>query len=115
MSVKKIIELEDEIKIKEELRAIEKRALEEELNLIMRVTPIETREDAYQLLMKYRQVWEFTANISTSGDSLTVTLPKKEAKERGITKGAPVLVALKTLRFFDPPVASKCMAPKKIL
>lgn len=98
--IKKLVELEDEIQLKKKLLSMEQKCLKDELNLIKKATGIKDDETAYNLLLKYRGVWEFAGNVSTSGDSLIVTLPKKEATKRGFKKGAPVLTAVKKLRFF---------------
>ena len=100
-TIKRIVELEDEIQLKNKIIEIESKYLAEELNLIKTLAGINTDEIAYELLMKYRGVWEFTGNVGISGDSLIITLPKKEAKERGLKKGTPVFLALKTLRFSE--------------
>lgn len=97
--IKKIVDLEDEVQLKKKLKQIENRCVKEELDLIMKIANC-NQEQAYKLLMSYKDIWEFSSNVSTSGDSLIVTLPKKEAKSRGIEKGKPVLVALKKLRFY---------------
>lgn len=96
------MDIEEETKIKDKIIEIENKCLKEELDLIMELTKTTNREIAYSLLMKYRNIWEFTNNVSTSGDSLIISLPKKEAKKRGIKKGTPLFIALKTLRFFAP-------------
>ena len=88
----------DEEFIKEKINEIENRCLLEELDVIVQRLKV-TREEAYNILMNLRDIWEFTSNVSKSGSSLVVTLPRKEAKERGIEKGSPVFVALKRLRF----------------
>ncbi len=99
--IKKIVELEDEIQLKRKIMEIENRCLMEILDLIKKATRVND-DRAYNLFMKYKGLWEFSANVGVSGDSFIVTLPKKEALERGIKKGTPVLMALKTLRFFKP-------------
>jgi hypothetical protein len=96
------MDTEEEKILKSKITEIENKCLNEELALIMEHAKITDRESAYNLLIKYRQIWEFTQNVSTSGDSLIITLPKKEARLRGIKKSTPVFVALKTLRFFAP-------------
>lgn len=101
------MELAEENQLRKKIVEIENRSLEEELDLIMSITKITNREIAYNLLAKYRNVWEFTNNVSTSGDSFIITLPKKEARERGIKKGTPVLVAVKKLKFFEPEQSKK--------
>jgi hypothetical protein len=105
-TIRKIVELEDEIQLKRKIIEIESKWLEEEMGLIMKAAGT-TADQAYNLLMRYRGIWEFTSNVSVSGDSLIITLPKKEAIERGITKGTPLLVALKALRFFEPEISRK--------
>jgi len=101
------MDIEDEDKLKSLIIEIENRCLQEEIDLVMDFAKITDPEAAYNLLMGYRDVWEFTSNVSTSGDSLIVTLPKKEAKERGIKKGTPIFIALKMLRFFKPNQSKK--------
>ncbi|MFC1774936.1 hypothetical protein ACFLZN_01325 [Nanoarchaeota archaeon] len=88
----------DEDYIKEKINEIENKCLMEELDVIMKRLNV-TKEEAYDFLMNLRDIWEFTSNVSSSGSSLVITLPRKEAKERGIEKGSPVFVAMKRLRF----------------
>ena len=99
--IKKIVELEDEIQLKRKIMEIENRCLLEILDLIKKAARVDD-DRAYGLFMKYKGLWEFTGNVGVSGDSLIITLPKKEALARGIKKGTPVLLALKTLKFFKP-------------
>jgi len=94
------MEIPDENSLKKKLAEIEDRCLREEVDLIAKEAKVD-EEMAYDLLMKYRNIWEFTGNVSTSGDSLIVTLPKKEARKRSIKKGTPVFVAMKKLRFYS--------------
>lgn len=96
-----IMDVEDESKLKRKLAEIENRCLREQLELIMKEAKAENADVAYDLLVKYKNIWEFTNNVTTSGDSLVLTLPKKAAKEKGIGKGTPVFVALKKLKFFS--------------
>ncbi len=92
------IDIKDEDIVKEKINEIENDCLRQELEVIMKHMKV-NRDQAYTLLMKYRDIWEFTNNVSTSGSSLIITLPKKDAKEKGIEKGTPVFIALKRLRF----------------
>ena len=105
------MDMEEEDELKEELIKEETKCLKSELGMIMGKGAAPSEDAAYDLLMKYKNVWEFSTNVSTSGDSLIITLPKKEAITRGIGKGTPVLVALKRLRFFAP----RAQAPRKML
>ena len=93
------MEIEDETKLKKQLFEIEDQAFQEQLNLIMNSTKITEEEIAYKLLMNYRNVWNFTCQVSTSGNSVVITLPKKKVKEKGIGKGSNLLVSIKPLRF----------------
>ena len=86
-----MVDIQDEEIVKEKINEIENRALREQLQVIMEHMKV-TRQEAYNLLIRYREIWEFTGNVSSSGKSLTITLPKKEAKEQGIEKGSPVFV-----------------------
>ena len=88
-----------EEELKKGLYEIENRNLKEQLELIMGKTKTVDPMIAYDLLAKYRDVWEFVGNVSKSGDSYVITLPKKAAKEHGIQKGRSVMVSLKVLRF----------------
>ena len=92
------MDINDEEYIKEKINEIENRCLMEELDVIMRRLNV-TKEEAYDFLMNIRDIWEFTSNVSSSGTSLVITLPRREAKERGIGKGNPVFVAMRRLRF----------------
>jgi len=97
-TISKIVELEDEIQLKRKLIEIENRCLREQLDLIKKAARVD-EHSAYALLNEYKNVWEFVRNISTSGNSLVIVLPKKGAKNKGLKAGTPVLVALKPLRF----------------
>ncbi|MBT4540248.1 hypothetical protein HOC35_01925 [Candidatus Woesearchaeota archaeon] len=100
---------EDEKKLKQKITEIETNCINQQLDLIMSFTKTTNRDLAYNLLMKYRDIWEFTSNVSTSGDSLVITLPKKEAKQKGIEKGTPIFIALKKLRFFSASTDKKVL------
>lgn len=83
----------------EKLRELENNCFKEQIKLILKESKVKDPEIAYSLLLKHKDSWEFAANISKSGDSFVITLPKKEAKKRKLKKNAPVLVALKPLHF----------------
>jgi hypothetical protein len=92
------MELEDEGDLKRKLKDIEHNAFLEKINVVMQEANV-TEAEAIQLLEKYNDTWTFTNNVSKSGDSFIVTLPKKEARFRGIKKSTPLLVSVRILRF----------------
>lgn len=92
-------DLNDEIELKEKIKEIDNNCLLEKINLVLEKMNLASQEQALELLEKYNDSWTFTNNVSTSGDSFIVVLPKRKARERGISKGTPVLVSVKTLRF----------------
>jgi len=93
------MDLENELELKRKLKELDHNCLLDKINLIIKELNLSTEEQALELIQKYKESWTFTKNVSTSGDSLIVTLPKKKAKELGINQNTPVLVSIKKLRF----------------
>ncbi len=95
------MDLEDETELRSRIREIDNICLLEKINLLMDKLNLHSQEQALQLLERYKNTWTFTSNVSKSGDSFMVTLPKKKARELGIDKGTPTLVSVKVLRFHE--------------
>lgn len=92
------MDMGQELELRRKIKELDHHCYTEKINLLLREAGLSTPEQAQDLLEKYHHAWTFAQNVSTSGDSFIVILPKRKARELGLGKGTPVLVTIVPLR-----------------